>query len=210
MPADYYPDRRNRTQLCMAPDFVDAVTGDLVPSNDMAGKETDLHPSNWHRALHINDLVPYQTEALTDVFAQPKDDVMIEQCTIMIRELSRTVDQARLQEFLWSQNLQGQIQLKPDETRAEGKTPERRRCYALVEFTTSQEAIEAVGRLNGRQLADRCVHVEMAREATTIHRGSRERAGSLASDASTASSSVATTPSSGRQRRGPIIADGSV
>jgi len=210
MPADYYPDRRNRTQLCNAPGFIDALTGDLIPSNGMAGYETDLHPSNWHRALHINNLVPYQPEASTDVFAQPTDNVMIEQHTIMIRELSRTVDRARLKEFLWSQNLQGRIQVKPDETRAEGKTSERRRRYALVEFTTSQEAIEAVRRLNGRQLADRCLDVRMAKDAETIHKGSRERAGSLASDASTSSSSVATPPSSGRQRRGPIIADGSV
>lgn len=207
---DYHSDRRNRTQLCMIPGFIDADTGDLVPPNSTAGIETDLHPSNWHRALHINDLVPYQAEASTDVFALPKDDVMVEQHTIIIRELSRTVDQARLKEFLWLQNLQGQIQLKPDETRAEGKTSERRRCYALVEFTTSQEAIEAVRRLNGRQLADRCLDVRMAKDAETIHKGSRERAGSLASDASTSSSSVATPPSSGRQRRGPIIADGSV
>jgi len=210
MPADFYPDRRNRTQLCMAPDFIDALTGDLIPSNGMAGYETDLHPSNWHRALHINNLVPYQTEGSTDVSARPRPDVMIEKHTIMIRELSRTVDQARLTEFLGSQNLRGRIQLKPEERRAEGKTLERRRCYALVEFTTSQEAIEAVRRLHGRLLADRRLHVQMAKEPTTIDRGSRERAGSLASDVSMASSSVATTPSSGRQRRGPIIADGSV
>lgn len=194
----------------MAPGFIDALTGDLIPSNGMAGYETNICPSNWHRALHINNLVPYRPEASTDVSARPRPDVMIEKHTIMIRELSRTVDHARLTEFLGSQNLGGRIQLEPDEGRSDGGTPERRRCYALVEFNTSQEAIEAVHRLNDRQLADRRLHVKMAKDGSTIQNGSRERAGSLASDASTASSGVATTPSLGRQRRGPIIADGSV
>lgn len=192
----------------MAPGFIDALTGDLIPSNGMAGHETDLYPSSWHRALHINNLVPYGPEASTDVSAPPRPDVMIERHTIMIRELSRTVDHARLTEFLGSHNLRGRIQLEPDERRADGRTPERRRCYALVEFNTSQEAIEAVHRLNDRQLADRCLHVKMAKDGRTISNGSRERAGSLESDASTPSSDVATTPSLGRQ--GPIIADGSV
>lgn len=207
---DYHPDMRNRTQLCRVPGFIDAFTGDLIPPNSMIGYETDLHPSHWHMALHINNLVPYQPEPSTDELAQPRPDIMIEQNTIMIRELSRAVDPARLTEFLGSQNLRGRIQMGPDERRQEGRTSEQRRCYALVEFATSQEAIEAVHRLHGRLLVDRCLHVKMAKDGRTVQSGSRERAGSLASDASTTSSSVATTPSSGRQRRGPIIADGSV
>ncbi len=207
---DHYPHTRNRTQLCMAPDFIDAFTGDLIPSNGMAGYNTDLHPSHWHRALHINNLVPYQAKALMGIPAQPRPDVMIDKTTIMIRELSRNVDQARLTDFLGSQNLRGRIQSEPDDRRSDGKTPERRRRYALVEFATNQEAVEAVHRLHGRQLVDRCLNVKMAKDGRSIQSGSRERAGSIASDVSTASSSVATMSTSGRQHRGPIIADGSV
>lgn len=207
---DYHPDCRNCIQLHMARGFIDAATGDLVPSNGMAGNETDLRPSHWHSVMHINSPMPYQYEASTHVFDQPRYDIMIQQRTIIIRELSRTTDQARLEDFLGSLNLRGRIQLEPDERNPDGYTLERRRCHAFVEFATSQEAVEAVQRLNGRHLAERCLDVEMAREANIIHRGSRERADSLASDASTASSSVARTPSSGRRCRGPIIADGSV
>ena len=182
--------------------IIDITTGLPVSRSDAEIYGTNMRPRHHQRVLLIDDAVPYPVEPAVNMTYQPHYNTPIEYRTIIIRELHRSVNKTMLEDFLRSQNLRG-------ECRFEDRRPDVRR-YALVDFASHQEALDAKRRLNTRVFAGRQLNVEIATEPSHISRDSRARASSLTSEGSAVSSNTSASSSGRRQRRGPILVDGSI
>ena len=173
---------------------IDASTGDVVSLSSIANYGSDLPPS------HLKEISWLDPALDRPNVSHPRYNVPVEHRSIMIRELNWNVTKPALEDFLRSLHLRGECQF-PNVSRP---------GYALVHFGTHQEAIDAVRRLDHKYFAERRLQVELAQETTTISNDTRPRTSSIASSGSVVSSNAPSSPSERRQRRGPIIADGSV
>ena len=182
--------------------IIDITTGWRVSRSDSVMYETNLRPRHHQRVLLIDDVVPYPVEPAINMTYQPHCNTPVEYRSIIIRQLRRTVNKPMLEALLRSQNLRGQC-------RFEDRRPDVRR-YALVDFASHQEALDAKRRLNNRVFAGRQLNVDIATEPSHICRDSRARASSLTSEGSAVSSNTSASSSGRRQRRGPILVDGSI
>ena len=182
--------------------IIDITTGRRVSTSDAAMYETNMGPRHHQRVLLIDDAVPSPVEPAINMAYQPHYNTPVEYRSIIIRELDRTVNKTMLEDFLRSQNLRGECRFEDRRSDV--------RIYAFVDFASYQEALDAKRRLNTRVFAGRQLNVEIATEPSHICRDSRARASSLTSEGSAVSSNTSASSSGRRQRRGPILVDGSI
>lgn len=214
--SNYHRNLRAWCYARMSSVFIDDMTGYIVSTDVTIGYEPQESRSHYRRVSLFDPLGYYQQAENPDGADDPNNPsqpqgyaVPVEQRTIIIRELHWNVKQAKLEEFIQSSNLSGVCQLEPDEGNPEMRKAQKSHCHALVYFATPFEAIQAVHKLNGKTLENRCLKVELARDSIRIRTQSRARTSSIESSLGAVSLNAPPSPSERRRRTGPIIVDGS-
>lgn len=181
------------------PAAVNTTTGSIRIKSAAAGDAPSCLPINHYEVILIRSNQHFQGPTSPTFTQQPRLVVPTERRSIIIRNVDDKIEQAQLEAFLRSQGVQGWRHCQVSSTR---------RCYAFVEFGRHIDAIEAVRKLNGKDYGDRRLNVELRTEE--YPRGTHERAGSLASNANTLSSSGSIDVTERRRRSGPNIVNGDV